>query len=1526
MEEKIKNHKAENNLAFVKEVAKYFMDFLETDFHKRRNPKRSIKLKNPDNLLVGLNLNKYPSFIITMWKSINHSFHSNYNKINIKKNEYKAKIPTNLLDLIKLQVNKINDEVINEVVNNISEEIQKASTLYKKEYDRAVLYSIENIEKIFKKELVLSFIKSIEKSIENLSLGDENSIYLMEEELTDIMVNLTKNKVSEIIKVLLSDEKIDIKAELRLILNIEDIKINVIKFFENFKVADLFSEIYELERNRQILDKQEFYLYFCDITFNRAKYPIFYIPFTIEKDSESLIINFDYQVYINKKALEYIVQEYNIEKGKKGSLTTIKDRIIYPANHRDDFKELISSIIREIVNIFELDFDININSPNSQISRSFLVRISNACYISLFDKADEALINDYEEILQLLTSEDHEIASAFGQLIDDFIYKNPKPFESKIADEWDEAYTSDKLIYKTPIPLNSEQRQIMSAVNKNDCKYIAVEGPPGTGKSHTITAIVFDAILKEQSTLVLSDKKEALDVVEDKITQAMNKVRIDRTFQNPLLRLGRTGSTYNQILAKSTLENIRTHYRAIKGEYEQLEKNIFKTTNALKEDIDAEISAYGEINIEEIHELLDLENYYKEHGCAIDIEEFIKTDDSSIEIEEFKNIFYKLKELLSFDNRAEIKFIFQIFNKALSDFSDACDFKKFIEFIDSVLDNANKTLEVYKSKVNSLQSLGKLSDDCLENLRNMINEYENLKLRMFGYLFSRKKVKCLNQKFNNVFLDTRIENPHKKLEYLRECMEILDYVRGLKQEEKWAKYYKDIDYLAVIESLTFKENVRKSVKEIITLKEDLQYLIDNFKKYPQSLKKLKIDTDRFETFLDNELLDISELGFERLIRFINLSQKIREDFKRVPLINYTTQKKDIEDLVTTQMTYLMDESVVNFYEQNKATAKALRDIIRGKKRFPKKEFAVLRKAFPCILAGIRDYAEYIPLEPEMFDLVIIDEASQVSIAQAFPALLRAKKVIIFGDRKQFSNVKAAHARSDTNRQYRNNLRETFLKYISTEPTELVKLEKFNIKTSILEFFEFINNYNIQLLKHFRGYKELISYSNEYFYRNLEVMKIRGKSIEDVLKISIIEHDGKEEIIPNTNKLEIEFIISEIQKLIESNNKNSIGIITPHTNQQKLLVEEINKLPEREYILSDLNLKIMTFDTCQGEERDIVFYSMVATKENDHLWGVFIKDLSSVDIEDEGKIKAQRLNVGFSRVKECMHIVLSKPIDEYTGSIGEAIRHYVNVLEEAKKEKPIDSVDRKSQKEPEVLNWFYQTEFWKENKNKIEFIPQFEIGKYLKQLDKTYHHPKYVVDFLLIFKDENHNEHKIIIEYDGFDEHFKDFEEINEHTYQHYYSDDDVYRQKVLEGYGYKFLRINKFNAGDNPIKTLNDRIDNLISHAKFTNVTIDKLKRKVEGLHNGNMKECIKCKTIKEVDAFKDDSLITGYGKICNDCKKKLWRKHKKPEIELSEHYIDKRLCPLCGSSMKLRTGRYGKFHGCSNYPYCRGTRQYKRS
>ena len=65
-------------------------------------------------------------------------------------------------------------------------------------------------------------------------------------------------------------------------------------------------------------------------------------------------------------------------------------------------------------------------------------------------------------------------------------------------------------------------------------------------------------------------------------------------------------------------------------------------------------------------------------------------------------------------------------------------------------------------------------------------------------------------------------------------------------------------------------------------------------------------------------------------------------------------------------------------------------------------------------------------------MIIVDEASQVSIAQAFPALIRAKKVLVLGDRKQYSNLQSSQAATLYNNSYMNNIKKVFKKNISTE--------------------------------------------------------------------------------------------------------------------------------------------------------------------------------------------------------------------------------------------------------------------------------------------------------------------------------------------------------------------------------------------------------------------------------------------------------------------------------------------------------------
>ena len=100
-------------------------------------------------------------------------------------------------------------------------------------------------------------------------------------------------------------------------------------------------------------------------------------------------------------------------------------------------------------------------------------------------------------------------------------------------------------------------------------------------------------------------------------------------------------------------------------------------------------------------------------------------------------------------------------------------------------------------------------------------------------------------------------------------------------------------------------------------------------------------------------------------------------------------------------------------------------------------------------------------------MLIIDEASQVSIAQSFPAILRAKKVVILGDSKQFGNVKSSTASNNQNHAWQQKIKDAFRKEYGSNELMMEKSKIFNIRNSILDFFEYINNYSSFLRKHFR---------------------------------------------------------------------------------------------------------------------------------------------------------------------------------------------------------------------------------------------------------------------------------------------------------------------------------------------------------------------------------------------------------------------------------------------------------------------------
>ena len=235
------------------------------------------------------------------------------------------------------------------------------------------------------------------------------------------------------------------------------------------------------------------------------------------------------------------------------------------------------------------------------------------------------------------------------------------------------------------------------------------------------------------------------------------------------------------------------------------------------------------------------------------------------------------------------------------------------------------------------------------------------------------------------------------------------------------------------------------------------------------------DIDYFDVDL-NDIKDLDEINLviHNLCEIYPEHSRLKEIYANEPSFDYLNDKTKIETFYAASFANKIDSKIVEFNENYKTTAREFAQILKDKSRFPSEKFHLIANHFPCIIAGLRDYAEYIPFEENLFDLVIIDEGSQVSIAQALPAILRSKRMLVLGDKQQFSNVKTTNSSKELNNSYMNGIMKEFYDEFGTNNSN-IRAKIFDIHSSVLDFFESIANFEISLLKHFRGYPELISF-------------------------------------------------------------------------------------------------------------------------------------------------------------------------------------------------------------------------------------------------------------------------------------------------------------------------------------------------------------------------------------------------------------------------------------------------------------------
>jgi AAA domain len=1434
---------------FSQRVLRYFLAFLETDFKRQQAPRRRIQLKTDTNFRSGMPLRKYRTLYDAVWRFVQQPTSEGLT-LRVKKGSHTAPISPILLNLIKQQVAELPSESFQQAREQT---IEYAKRNHPKSVDNPEQF-VESVQIAFVEAVGTSVVHPIlallDGPFREQAYSAVESVYEVETDLTDALSEAALAQLPETVNTyIVKGETAPMETVLAEFFPEKDTRERTTSFFEDFATADAFQELRDVLNYVRTGENLQLYLYLCDLRFGNAAFPLFYIPATprFDESKAEYVLEFDPHLFVNKQAVDWILQEHKGASGRT-PVSPIDDRIIYLGDHRS-FVDEMELLIRKLVPSLEIASEIDLRKRTLQSASSPYLKLSTTAYFAAFDKADEALLNDYEALLTAVTEDQQGAGALFENIIRGFLVDDPVSVRDKVDDQWENTPIPERLLAVSPIPINKEQRKILAALEEPQCRYLAIQGPPGTGKSHTITAIAFNCILARLNILILSDKQEALDVVEDKLNATLSAVRHGDDFPNPILRLGRDGGSYNRLISLSNQERIRAQYRAHKSNAERIQTETSTLRDQLKESIEKTVRAYSEIKLGEIAELERLER---------EIERIVPDYVAALQIPANPTVVPLLaKQLVEMSKQADYaKEIENLVRKVTGSVRHG----SLHAFLTEVRIHAVASGLVFLRDQPSLALFDGLRPSQRTTLLHFVSEYQLLRLPLFGYLFSGRKVRALNQRLARTL--STCTNPidlHKRLSDLVSIAEVLGTLDEAIKRTGLDDAQGEKVYKLVLRSETVPAGIQ-----------DFHRLLETFYAAFPSAPLLAYGKAPFP-----DVVDFTRFIFDAA-KYACLYHKIHHVMNLAPVFDYCGEKARLEQMHAAKMTFEIDRRFIDFVDNKRATAQSLGAVIKAKQQFPQEEFEGLKEAFPCVIAGIREFAEYVPLKQKIFDVVVIDEASQVSVAQAFPALLRAKKVVVFGDKLQFSNVKSAQASNAVNDAHLADIEAHFRQKVSKAADRIQRLKTFDVKKSVLDFFELIASYSDMLRKHFRGYQELISFSSKTFYGGqLQAIKVRGKPIEDVIRITVLEHDGRKERLRNTNTQEAEAILAELKDIADQELGITVGVITPFREQQQYLSRLLFNDAYGARFEADLRLKVMTFDSCQGEERDLIVYSMVATATKDLLNYVFPVELTaSVDPDRvEESLKFQRLNVGFSRAKETMWFVLSKPVDQFHGSIGRALKHYDSILRETPSAESKDT-DPSSPMEAKVLDWVKKTPFFQKNEDQLELIAQFPVGVYLRQLDPNYQHPAYRCDFLLRYQAAGRRVN-IIIEYDGFAEHFVEHKKVHDGNYDRYYRPEDIERQMVIESYGYKFLRLNHFNMGSDPIQTISERLDALsgsaIREREGGLEAVARIREDAEALTDGEAKHCPKCEQVKPRDAFFDLALKDGkggYGRICTDCKK----------------------------------------------------------
>lgn len=297
-------------------------------------------------------------------------------------------------------------------------------------------------------------------------------------------------------------------------------------------------------------------------------------------------------------------------------------------------------------------------------------------------------------------------------------------------------------------------------------------------------------------------------------------------------------------------------------------------------------------------------------------------------------------------------------------------------------------------------------------------------------------------------------------------------------------------------------------------------------------------------------------------------------------------------------------------------------------------FADVQRVFPVWAITTLTARSNLPQEPGLFDLLIVDEASQCDLPSAFPLLARAKRAVVIGDDKQLIHVTPLRPEAEQALAVEHGLgAEELVNYSYRDVSLFTRARHIVTDRSAMTLLD----------EHYRSHPLIIGFSNHRFYggrlsvftepERLIVASGPGNSAvrwTDVAGVTVRPSTGSA-----YNDAEVDGVVRAVGDLIRDEGPTvSIGVVTPFRAQKERITREL----ARRFDTTTLESHKVIVDTAhgfQGDERDVIVFSTVISsgarpgtvgfvEGNPNLFNVAVTRARSllVIVGDEGVCKSR----------------------------------------------------------------------------------------------------------------------------------------------------------------------------------------------------------------------------------------------------------------------------------------------------------------